>query len=336
MTNNNISESIFTTESGICYELTQNCCGGFVLDLAFDPQVLAIQSSYETSFLIVDCKDNCDGQAFLLGLGDQDEYQNVLFNGDKIFLPDEYDSSNCQNDLCSLEYTFSQDNFVINGFTFDVTCGGEDRYVYQYTGTDNGTWEVLPVDFDMPIVLDLTGNGLLVYDANNDNTVTNASEFVLTDQVPGAKTDLEALRMGFDTNQDNTLDQQDSVWNQFGVWQDANQDAIVDNGEYHTLAQLGIVSIGLASQGTEQSVNGNIIHGVSSFAFADGSTGTVADVALRYLDGASSVHNDTSVTDPAVSNPTVAEQSQVVMAQNDPVVQSALDQMTQQAAVASA
>lgn len=181
------------------------------------------------------------------------------------------------------------------------------------------------------------GNGLLVYDVDQNHTVSNVSEFVLTDHVPGAKTDLEALRIGFDNNHDNVFDQQDVAWNLFGIWQDINNDAVVDNGEYHSLAQMGIVSIGLnTEQGSGQIVNGNVIHGVTSFTWADGSTGKAADATLNYNDIVNDVHNDTSVTDPAVSNPTVAEQSQVVMAQNDPVVQSALDQMAQQAAVASA
>lgn len=181
------------------------------------------------------------------------------------------------------------------------------------------------------------GNGLLVYDADQNHTVSNASEFVLTDHVPGAKTDLEALRIGFDSNHDNLFDQQDAAWNLFGIWQDINKDAVVDNGEYHSLAQIGIVSIGLSTeQGSGHIVNGNVIHGVTSFTWADGSTGKAADATLNYNDIVQDVHNDTSVTDPAVSNPTVAEQSQVVMAQNDPVVQSAVEQLANQAAVASA
>ncbi len=367
--------SKFTADNGICYQLNTDDCGNYVLGLAFEPIVLHDQAvssnSFESTFLLVDC-GHCEVQPFLLGLSSDKDFipDNELYVGQHIVLPEEFDS-NCVIDPCSFDLTeVSQGSGIIQvvGFSIDVTCDGES-YVYQYTGTDaNGSWAILDAAFNEPVVLDLTGNGiqltnatesgvqydmnndgvkdqvgwigegngLLVFDANKDNTVTDASEFVLTDQVPGAKTDLEALRIGFDTNHDSVLDQQDAAWNQFGVWQDANKDAIVDNGEYHSLAQLGIVSIGLAATGSEQNMNGNIIHGVSSFAFADGSTGTVADVALRYLDGASSVHNDTSVTDPAVSNPTVAEQSHIAMAQNDPVVQSAVEQLANQAAVATA
>lgn len=178
-----------------------------------------------------------------------------------------------------------------------------------------------------------SGNGLLVYDADQNHTVTNASEFILTDQVAGAKTDMEALRLGFDSNHDNVFDQKDAAWNMFGIWQDANKDAVVDNGEYHTLAQLGIASIDLASNDTKSVESGNLIQGMSTFTWADGSKGAVADVALHYEDIVQ-VHNDTAVTDPSVTNPTV-DQAHTV-AQNDPVVQSTIEQLAHQAAVVTA
>ncbi|MGE3320212.1 MAG: hypothetical protein AB7I18_13040 [Candidatus Berkiella sp.] len=177
------------------------------------------------------------------------------------------------------------------------------------------------------------GNGLLVYDADQNQTVSNASEFILADHVAGAKTDMEALRLGFDSNHDNAFDQKDAAWDLFGIWQDVNKDGVVDNGEYHSLAQMGIASIDLAANDTKSVESGNLIHGMSTFTWADGSKGAVADVALHYEDVVQ-VHNDTAVTDPSVSNPTV-DQAHAV-AQNDPVVQSTIDQLAHQAAVATA
>ncbi len=357
------THSQFTTSNGIRYELVNNG-SEYVLDLAFDPQVLhtttGMSGIYETTFLIVDYGDNCsDGGAFLLGLGDQDGILgNELYEGYKLFLPDNYNCNDVQIDLCSL-------NVNADGFSFNVTDTYGDIFEFKY-GNDSGQWTICPEQAAAPVILDLTGqgieltdaangvqydmnndgvkdqtawigsgNGILVYDADQNHTVTNASEFVLTDHVPGAKTDLEALRLGFDSNHDNVFDQKDAAWDLFGIWQDANKDAIVDNGEYHTLAQLGIVSIGLIGEGEDQMVNGNVIHGLASFTWADGSTGVVADVSLRYQDVVQD--SNSVVTDPSVSNPTVAEQEhQAVVAQNDPVVQSTLDQMAHQAAVATA
>ncbi len=180
------------------------------------------------------------------------------------------------------------------------------------------------------------GNGLLIYDVNQDQTVTNASEFILTDHAPGAKTDLEALRLGFDTNQDNLFDQNDSAWNLFGVWQDANKDAVVDNGEYHTLAQLGIVSIHLmANPGSESVMNGNTVYGISSFTRSDGSVGAVADVALRYQ---AVVHDSNDIIQSSQQSATTSQasdQAPIAVAQNDPTVQSAVDQLANQAATAA-
>lgn len=180
------------------------------------------------------------------------------------------------------------------------------------------------------------GNGLLIYDVNQDHTVSNAGEFVLTEHVPGAKTDLEALRLGFDTNHDNIFDQNDAQWNLFGVWQDANKDAVVDNGEYHSLAQHGIVSIDLTTNPNSESVmNGNTVYGISSFTRSDGSVGAVADVALRYQAVVHDSHDIIQSSQHSAATSQASDQVPIAVAQNDPTVQSAVDQLANQAATAS-
>ncbi|MCS5710890.1 hypothetical protein [Candidatus Berkiella aquae] len=190
------------------------------------------------------------------------------------------------------------------------------------------------------------GNGFLIYDENQDHTVTNASEFILTSFVPEAKTDLEALRLGFDSNNDKIFSADDAKWNQFGVWEDKNHDGVVDKGEYNTLDQLGISSIDLVSDNNVHMDNGNIVNGISSFTYADGSKGAVADVALRTEDvlqstsqvdtllaanDASSSHAPSSQS--ASSSPQDAASAPVAAV--DTVTQSTLEQVAQQAAVAA-
>jgi hypothetical protein len=56
---------------------------------------------------------------------------------------------------------------------------------------------------------------------------------------------------------------------------------VVDPGELETLAQAGITSIAVAS--TAQSgdtIAGNTVNATGTFTFANGTTGTVADVSF--------------------------------------------------------
>jgi len=126
------------------------------------------------------------------------------------------------------------------------------------------------------------GDGFLVYDENGDDRASNASEFVFTQRVPGAATDLAAVRAEFDSNHDGKLTAADAGFERFGVWQDANGDGLAQAGEFKTLGELGIVSIDLVSDGKAYTTaNGEAqVFGQASFTRADGTTGLVGDVAL--------------------------------------------------------
>lgn len=123
-------------------------------------------------------------------------------------------------------------------------------------------------------------DGLLAYDFNGDNNVTEAMELSLKDYLPGAQTDLEGLQ-AFDTNKDGLFDAQDEQWQEFGVWQDANSNGITDEGEYKSLNALGISSIGLVSDKVFREDEGNLVFGSSSYTKSDGSSGAVGDVGLQ-------------------------------------------------------
>lgn len=98
-------------------------------------------------------------------------------------------------------------------------------------------------------------------------------------------TDMLALRLLFDANQDGILDARDPYWDSFRVWQDKNQDGISDAGELTTLDQAGIQSISLAPtpQGAMVFSDGSAITGTSQVQMADGSQMLAGDVSLRYL-----------------------------------------------------
>jgi hypothetical protein len=122
-------------------------------------------------------------------------------------------------------------------------------------------------------------DGLLVHDANSDRLVNDGNETVFS--VNGS-TDLEGLRQTYDSNGDGKLTADDAAWNEFGVWQDANSNGITDPGEFKSLGDLGITSIGLVSDGQSYAAaNGDVlVHGEAGFTRADGSVGKVGDVSF--------------------------------------------------------
>src|SRR5207253_877070 len=117
------------------------------------------------------------------------------------------------------------------------------------------------------------GDGILVHDANNDHLVNNASEISFADPAHGANTDLEGIRALFDSNHDGVLDSHDAEFAHFGVWVDSNGNGISEPGEYHSLADLGIPSLNLTTDGHIYSAaNGDVLlMGQGTFTHTDGS-----------------------------------------------------------------
>jgi hypothetical protein len=189
---------------------------------------------------------------------------------------------------------------------------------YDVTGTDNDGDSVFVQDAikivlnpaTAPVALDLDGDGvefvstaagvtfdyagdgspeqtawvgaddaLLALDRNGDGIVNDGSEIVFARD---SLTDLQGLAADYDSNRDGVLDANDVDFAKFGVWQDANSNGVTDAGEYRSLSDAGIVSIGLVSDGIAYSAaNGSVsVAGQSVYTKADGSTGIVADAAF--------------------------------------------------------
>ena len=119
-------------------------------------------------------------------------------------------------------------------------------------------------------------DGILVRDANGNGLVDDASEFVFGGN---GQTDMEALHAQYG----DQLDASDADFVMFAVWNDANSNGIADDGELSSLAEAGIASIGLVSDGIAYTAaNGDVaVAGSSSFTRTDGSTGTAADAVFR-------------------------------------------------------
>ncbi|MCF8054285.1 MAG: putative Ig domain-containing protein, partial [Deltaproteobacteria bacterium] len=127
------------------------------------------------------------------------------------------------------------------------------------------------------------GDGILVYDKGTADKSDDDISFVSYKE--GAKSDLEGLR-AFDTNGNAKLDTGDSEWASFSVWQDKNSDGKMDDGEVLSLADFGIKSIDLVSDGRAEARGDIWLFGGASYEKVDGTTGLVGDVVFKYVDGA--------------------------------------------------
>jgi hypothetical protein len=116
--------------------------------------------------------------------------------------------------------------------------------------------------------------------------VDGIGEISFVSDKAGAKTDLEGLA-GFDVNGDKVLDANDPGFVGFGVWIDSNADGKTDTGELRSLAQAGIMSIGLTGTPTGQTAarrlsGQSVIFNTATYWGADGTAGSLSDVGLAY------------------------------------------------------
>jgi len=147
------------------------------------------------------------------------------------------------------------------GYTFDVDGNGQVNQTAWASADD----------------------GVLVFDADRNGDITGPEEFVFTNYVEGAQTDLEGLQ-AFNTDGDTTLDSDDSLYADFHIFQDANFNGHVEEGELVSLNDLGIASIGLESDGIASvEADGDVtVFGTTEVSFTDGSTTDAADAAFHY------------------------------------------------------
>jgi Ca2+-binding RTX toxin-like protein len=121
------------------------------------------------------------------------------------------------------------------------------------------------------------GNGVLFFDPDGRNAITEQRQYVFTEWDPTAEDDLAALRAVFDSNGDGKLTVADAAFAQFKV--------LVTNADgsttAQTLTQLGITAINLTADTTRIVLpDGSVITGQTTFTRANGTTGTVANTTL--------------------------------------------------------
>ena len=129
-------------------------------------------------------------------------------------------------------------------------------------------------------------DAVLVYDHDQDGDVTDRSEIAFADyaEADGA-TDLEGLQ-SFDSNEDGSLDAGDAEFSKFGLWQDADGDGVVGDGELTSLTEAGVESIELTSDGVGYTAAGGDVqvHGEALVHLADGTTAAAADAEFAYVE----------------------------------------------------
>ncbi|MBY5658484.1 hypothetical protein HFO40_26985 [Rhizobium leguminosarum] len=128
------------------------------------------------------------------------------------------------------------------------------------------------------LAIDLGANGA----AGPDGKIDQALELAFSLWNDQSTSDLDGLRLAFDTNHDNVLDLNDDRWSEFRVWRDTNQNGISDAGELQTMSDAGIRLINLmpSRDGMQSFADGSIITGTSSYQTVDGNQHLVGDAVL--------------------------------------------------------
>ena len=127
-------------------------------------------------------------------------------------------------------------------------------------------------------------DGVLVWDKDQNQQITDASEIGFQKLKADAQTDLEGLQ-ALDTNGNGLLDAGDAKFTEFAVWQDANGNGVTDAGEFKTLNYLGIESINLHSNAQMRDETDVTIMGEAAFTRSDGTVGVLVDAMFAFQPG---------------------------------------------------
>ena len=153
-----------------------------------------------------------------------------------------------------------------------------------------------------PVILDLDGDGIeledryysnfddtmigvgsddavLVWDIDQDGTISSELESNWVSLSDGATNDLQVLRDVFDTNADGLFNKDDERWSEFALWQDKNADGLVSEDEFAKISESGIEELIL-----EQNEDLNADYPIIEFASYLNKDGDIFDMASAYLD----------------------------------------------------
>ena len=125
-------------------------------------------------------------------------------------------------------------------------------------------------------------DGLLVLDRNGNGTIDSGRELFGDQTLVNGQTaeDGYAALSAEDTNANGIFDAGDANFDNVRIWQDKNSDGISQADELHTLAEVGIASIGIDSTDTNITTNGNVQSAEGIYTKTDGTTGTTGNLDL--------------------------------------------------------
>ena len=163
-----------------------------------------------------------------------------------------------------------------------LDANNDGQIIYQALATSTANFDYAGDGYAEQTAWVAAGDALLVYDHNGDRVANDGLEISFIQYNPDARTDLEGLSLAFDSNYDGVFDVNDARFADFGIWTDFNADAKTDAGEFQTLIESGITSINLTSDGQLVSAaDGDVlVHGSTTYSYADGTTGLAQDVTF--------------------------------------------------------
>ena len=136
-----------------------------------------------------------------------------------------------------------------------------------------------------------TNDGILLWDKYGDATVHNSDQYVFG---KSTGSDLSGLRLNFDSNNDGVFTAKDAQFAEFGIWQDSNQDGVIDAGEFQSLSQL-VTSLSLTSDNVLRTpADGVTEYGQTTATAADGTQVLVADVGFAFISLGYSMSTDSA------------------------------------------
>ena len=126
-------------------------------------------------------------------------------------------------------------------------------------------------------------DGFLVVDLDADGRIAGPAELSLLGLKPDAHSSLEALAT-LDSNHDGKIDASDGRFAELKVWRDANGNGATDAGELVSLSDLGIASIGLAAQATNNKakIGQNVVAATATFTRQDGTIASLGAATLAF------------------------------------------------------
>ena len=189
-----------------------------------------------------------------------------------------------------------------------------------FTWTDERIAEHISYDIDDPIILDLNGNGVeflalsegVHFDLNGDGIKTPISWVAPSDGLLVMDLDqsgaIESMREVFsdyfngqdfsgslqalaslDSNQNQLIDAQDTLFGKILVWQDINSDGLSQSHELVSLAEANIQSLSLSSEPSSLIINGTTIESMGAFNLNNGQQHELAEV--RFMAQANTLSN---------------------------------------------